>query len=244
MKYLVFTFLFFTQSVVWAAQPYSIKAMVDLRPVEDQRYFEETLGDIDKVKLPELTFNNDQVSFTLRGKRFTGKAVDEYKLLIQNKELDFGPGKLFKAHEELDKIWREKNFTYTSFIIPEAHAVGELLVVGGVVAAISLSLTHSHYVAQTLNRTCEELQLNDSLTSVEVKSAKTDLEKTRLCNEGKNQWPVIVKACAEMKSCILDLEEKLGHFSGAINDSSRGFTKDVNEKKPAPSATLKKASNQ
>ncbi|WPU66871.1 hypothetical protein [Peredibacter starrii] len=244
MKYLVFTLIFFVQANVWAARPYSIKAMVDLRPVEDQRYFEETLGDVGKLNLPELTFNNDQVSFTIRGKRFTGKAVDEYKLMLQGKELDFGPGKLFKAHEELEKIWREKNFTYTSFLIPEAHAVGELLVVGGVVAAIALSLTHSHYVAQTLNRHCEELQLSDSLTSQDVKSAKTDLGKTRLCNAGKDQWPVIVKACEEMRSCIMDLEEKLGHFSGAINNSGRGLIKDVKEIQRAPSSSLKKASNQ
>lgn len=243
MKYL-FVLIFLIQNTAWATHTYSVKAMVDLRPVEDQRYFEETLGGIGKLNLPQLTFHQGEISFNLRGKKFTGKALDEYKLMINGKELDFGPGKLFKAHEELERIWREKNFTYTSFILPEAHAVGELVVVGGVVAAIALSLTHAHYVAQTLNRTCEELQLSDSLTSREVHVARKDLDKNRLCVEGNDQWPVIVKACKEMKICIADLEEKVGLNFRAVNNSGRESLKEVNHSKRTPSSTLKKASKQ
>lgn len=155
----------FTQGTAWATGAYTIEnkarlemfvkhfnslsserklkyvnKMLETRPMVDQNFIKENLGDLSKVRFPELNWVKDSVTLTWQKQDVIFTPIKGAQFKINDIEIDFSSGKFAEAGAQIEKIFSKKNVTVMDLVLSSAYAGnGGMTIIGIVLLIVGLA---------------------------------------------------------------------------------------------------------
>ncbi len=113
-----------------------IMALLRQRPEADRAFIHSNIGDLKKLKFPELKYSNGKISFSVEDRHITFSLKGDNLIEVNGKTLDYGPGKFEQASAEFIRTMTPKSSAILSLFISSAYAGAEaiILLIASIVA--------------------------------------------------------------------------------------------------------------
>lgn len=233
-----------------------VSRAIEQRPINDQVFWKHNF-DVKKNIFPELRFEKGKLVFTHNKKEMSFLLKSRYQFEVNEKMLDFSPGRLSQATYELEKILNEMNFSYLNLFMNSAHAfVGAgvayfiaIIIIIPTLGMIDKSLKEEEW-NEELSSLCEGLKSQYELISPlagyegkqKLASAVSEglkkLEKDAYCGVKGSYLSIEwerpkCEAHAKARACLEELDFELKNLLGSVNQGERGEVKDIARPKSA-----------
>ena len=273
---LIFTFIFFIQNSAWAtgavASPFTqqqlekgvesynalsnakkieaFQAHMKSRPKADQDFM-KNMGDITKVTFPIFKMVKGEIAFTHGKRDFVFKPKSPTVVTLEGQDIDFSPGKLEMAADQIEKIVSQQKFSLLDLVIAPAHANfytelkagGQAAVMVAVLMAFLATVIYAYdyFIAtpESMREQCNKLVEHfkeivqngiDSKQPIEdaILKLRTEIAKTRIQLKHSKNCENHAKACSATKACLEDLTAEIQKLDpDAVSDQERGNVKDI-----------------